>query len=217
MTDNIYEGWARFYKEPRNSFGIKNTGVLFISQDVLKFTPHKRGTFYEITLSEIKEVSYDKYKISIVTNDGSKYSLFAMKNNENLDKKRNSYIYDILVSLKEQQAAQMVRVIEKLAQIMKVSSKISVHMLKELFKLDTGKTYDILYNWATTFGFTVDGDYLLVSEPAVSEFLKQLKGKREERRKEDEETEKIKCLYCGSLVEIDVKYCPQCGNENMKF
>lgn len=217
MADYIYEGWARFYKEPRSSFGIKNTGILSISQDVLKFTPHKRGTFYEIPLSEFKEVSYDKYKISIVTNDGSKYSLFAMKNNEKLDKKRNPFIYDILVSLKEQQVAQEVRIIEKLAQIMKVSSKISVHMLKELFKLEMGKTYDILYNWATTFGFTVDGDYLLVSEPAVSEFLEQLKGKREEKQKEGEEVEKIKCLYCGSLVEVDVKYCPQCGAENMKF
>lgn len=216
MTDNIYEGWARFYKEPRSSFEIKNTGVLFISQEALKFKSYDKGLFHEVPLSEIKEVSYDKYKISITTTDGSKYSLFAMKNNNKLDKKKNPYIHDILVSLKEQQAIQEVRVIEKLTQIMKLSSKISVHMLKELFKLDIGKTYDILYNWAARFGFTVDGDYLLVSEPAVSEFLVQLKAKREEKQ-DGAETKKIACLYCGSLIEVDVKYCPQCGNENMKF
>jgi hypothetical protein len=108
-----------------------------------------------------------------------------------------------------------VRLVEKLKQIMKVSSKISVKMLEGLFNLDTGETYEIIYNWASKFGFTVDGDYLIVSEPAISEFIRMLDNRPEADTKIEGGT--TNCSYCGKSIEVNLKICPDCGNKNVKF
>jgi len=212
---NIYEGWARFYQEPRTTFSSKKTGFIFISKDLLTFKSYEKGVYYEIPISKMKDFYVDKYSIKIFTEDGSKYSLFPLKNKTTQDKKRIPYIFNLLKELKKGQHVEELKIIEKLKQIMKVSSKISVKMLKGLFNLDTGKTYEIIYNWASKFGFTVDGDYLIVSEPAVSEFIEMLDNRPEADTKSEGGT--INCSYCGNSIEVNLKICPYCGNENVKF
>ncbi len=212
---NIYEGWARFYQEPRSTFSIKKTGFIFISENLLTFKSYEKGVFYEIPFSQMKDISMDKYCIKIFTENGNEYSLFPLKNKTTQDKKRIPYIFNMLTELRKGQPIEELRIIEKLKQIMKVSSKISVKMLKELFKLEIGKTYEIVYNWASKFGFTVEGDYLIVNESAVLEFIKLL----DDRPEVDTKIEggKTNCSYCGNSIEVSLKICPYCGNENVKF
>ena len=121
----------------------------------------------------------------------------------------------MLTDLRKGQHVEQLRLVEKLKQIMKVSSKISVKMLEGLFNLDTGKTYEIIYNWASKFGFTVDGDYLIVDEPAVSEFIEMLDNRPEADTKIGGRT--TNCSYCGASIEVNLKICPDCGSENVKF
>ena len=212
---NIFEGWARFYQEPRSTFSSKKTGFIFISENLLTFKSYEKGVFYEIPISQMKDIKMDKYCIKIFTEKGNEYSLFLLKNKTTQDKKRIPYIFDLLTELKKKQSIEELKIIDKLKQIMKISSKISVNMLNELFNLDIGKTYEIIYNWASRFGFTVDGDYLIVSEPAVSEFIDLLDNRPEVNTKI--EGAKTNCSYCGNSIEVNLKICPYCGQENVKF
>lgn len=218
---NIYEGWARFYQEPKSIYS-RRPGALILSESLLTFKPYGKGTFYEIPFSLMKDINIAKYCIKIFTEDGNKYSLFPLKIIKGLlkdettpDPKKIPYIFNLLAELRKGQHTEQLRLVEKLKQIMKVSSKISVKMLEGLFNLDTGKTYEIVYNWATKFGFTVDGDYLIVSEPAVSEFIEMLDNRPEADAKIEGGT--TNCSYCGKSIDVNLKICPDCGNENVKF
>jgi len=102
--------------------------------------------------------------------------------------------------------------ISSLKNMMQVSKLININMLKEVLGVDSSIFYQNLFNLAAKLGITIEGDYLNADNVSVSNFIralnKYLKLNISENLLMDE---KLTCQYCGSSLQPNTKFCPNCG------
>ncbi|HDZ18536.1 hypothetical protein LCGC14_0856230 [marine sediment metagenome] len=70
--------------------------------------------------------------------------------------------------------------LEKLKKMVKVSTKINLDRMQNALKLESEIFDNIIFDWADEFGFTIDGDYLVLNMDTVSDFINSLDKKFEE-------------------------------------
>ena len=102
--------------------------------------------------------------------------------------------------------------ISSLKNMMQVSKLININMLKEVLGIDSSIFYQNLFNLAAKLGLTIEGDYLNADNVSVSDFVralnKYLKLGISENLLMDE---KLTCQYCGSSLQPNMRFCPNCG------
>ena len=68
----------------------------------------------------------------------------------------------------------MQETIQKIKKMLKVSTRIRLDMMKETLRMDEYTFNDIIFDWAEKFGFTIDGDYVVINKDSVSDFIDSL-------------------------------------------
>ena len=58
--------------------------------------------------------------------------------------------------------------------MMEVSTKIKIDMMHDVLGLDKSIFNKKLFDWAAQFGFTIDGDYLIVNRDSIDNFINEL-------------------------------------------
>ena len=64
--------------------------------------------------------------------------------------------------------------LEKIKEIMKVSTRIKLSMLRNILDTDKKTVDNKVFEWAKNYGFTIDGDYLIINRDTVSDFIDAL-------------------------------------------
>lgn len=64
--------------------------------------------------------------------------------------------------------------IEKLKKILKVSNRIKLEHMKDVLEMDQKTFNKQIIDWADEFGFTIDGDYVIVNKESVNDFITKL-------------------------------------------
>ena len=108
-------------------------------------------------------------------------------------------------------------IIEKITNLIKVSTRINVNVLKEVLGVDDSIYYQNIFNVAAKLGLTIDGDYIKVDKisdtdciRALNEFLNL--GINNEMLVD----EKFSCQFCGAPLKPNEKFCTQCGTTLVK-
>lgn len=120
---------------------------------------------------------------------------------------------------KERKAKLLKASVEKIKKMITVSTRIKLDMMREVLKMNRDLFNEMLFDWAKEFGFTIDGEYLIINKEKSQDFLDNINEyfKSPEENKSKEETLKeIECSYCGNLINYDVIICPFCGNKKKK-
>ena len=82
--------------------------------------------------------------------------------------------------------------IEKLRDILNISNRIKLERVQNILNLDDKSFNKKIIEWANEFGFRIDGEYLIVNEETVSDFIDRLDEQFAEwEEKEKEKTDKI--------------------------
>ncbi len=68
----------------------------------------------------------------------------------------------------------MQETIQKIKKMLKVSTRIRLDMMKETLRMDVDTFNDNIFDWAEKFGFTIDGDYVVINKDSVSDFIDSL-------------------------------------------
>ncbi len=64
--------------------------------------------------------------------------------------------------------------IEKIKKTIKVSDRLRMSMMRKALNLDESLFLDKIFDWADSFGFRIDGDYLIIKQDTVSDFIEAL-------------------------------------------
>jgi histone H3/H4 len=83
------------------------------------------------------------------------------------------------VELAPREAVDAVVSLERLKKILKVSSRIKLDMLRSYLRMEEEPFIEHLVDWATEFGFRIDGDYVDIGKSDVDKFVASI-GKKEE-------------------------------------
>ena len=73
---------------------------------------------------------------------------------------------------------------EKIMKILKVSNKIKLEMIRNALEMDQKSFDGEIFDWADEFGFTIDGDFIIINKDGVSDFINALDKKFLEWEKE---------------------------------
>ncbi len=65
-------------------------------------------------------------------------------------------------------------IINKIRQIMSVSDKFRLDMLRDILKMEFSDFNARLLDWAVEFGFKIDGDYIIFGSAGVEDFIRNL-------------------------------------------
>lgn len=65
-------------------------------------------------------------------------------------------------------------IVEKIRSMMEVSERISLEMMRKTLEMDSDEFLNNIWGWAKKFGFRIDGDYIIVENADVGEFVKYL-------------------------------------------
>lgn len=66
--------------------------------------------------------------------------------------------------------------VQQLKSLLRVSRKININDIRDILDLERKNLLPIIVEWAEDYGFEIDGDYLVLNEESLSEFLKDLNG-----------------------------------------
>jgi hypothetical protein len=80
----------------------------------------------------------------------------------------------VLFRSQEEQVKKDQEMIEKLKDMMEVSTRIRLDMMCRILKLKQEDFDENIFKWAKKFGFKVDGDYIVIENADVSGFLEAL-------------------------------------------
>jgi len=69
---------------------------------------------------------------------------------------------------------------EDLQKILRHSNRVSKKMVRTALGIDKSTFDEKISNWATEFGFKIDGDYIFITNDDFPEFIKELDEKYEE-------------------------------------
>ena len=94
--------------------------------------------------------------------------------------------------------------------MMEVSNRLRLDMIRIALDMDEKLFTQKVFQWAKEFNFLIDGDYLIINQNTVKEFIENLSvGANTVPQK----GLKIKCRFCEKLIEYGAKICPHCGKE----
>ena len=82
---------------------------------------------------------------------------------------------------------------KKIKTMLEVSKRISLDRMQDVLEMEKKAFNKRIFDLAKQYGFTIDGDYLIVNKETVSDFVDSLEKKFKEWEKiEDDESYKIK-------------------------
>jgi len=82
---------------------------------------------------------------------------------------------------------------EKIKTMLEVSKRISLDRMQDVLEMEKKTFNKRIFDLAKQYGFTIDGDYLIVNKETVSDFVDSLEKMFKEWEKiEDDESYKIK-------------------------
>lgn len=64
--------------------------------------------------------------------------------------------------------------LEKIKKIIRISNQIKLDMMRNILDLDSKMFDNKILDWASEFGFTIDGDYLIINKNTVSDFINMM-------------------------------------------
>ncbi|MFX1257780.1 MAG: hypothetical protein ACFFAN_07975 [Promethearchaeota archaeon] len=67
--------------------------------------------------------------------------------------------------------------LEKLKEILSVSDRIKLKRLQKILNLDDNSFNEKIIEWAKTFGFKIDGEFLITQKESISDFIEELDKK----------------------------------------
>lgn len=76
--------------------------------------------------------------------------------------------------------------LDKLKQMLRVSTKIRLDMMQDILGLSKKLFNEQIFRWANEFDFTIDGDYIVINKETVLEFINSLDQLYEEWKKVEE-------------------------------
>ncbi len=65
-------------------------------------------------------------------------------------------------------------ILEKIKKMMSVSTQINLEIMRVALNLDKKEFNNKIFDWASEFGFTIDGDYLFIKKETISDFIDKL-------------------------------------------
>ncbi len=221
MAENLFEFWAKFRYfrgyERIKTYKFQNCFV-FINKEKISFKSRKGVTYQEILLGDIQNFIKEKRYIKIFTTDERVYAFCAVKPNGKSPYPYNTdRAYSLLKKLEGIKGVVEQTIIEKIKNLIKVSTRINVNVLKEVLGVDDSIYYQNIFNVAAKLGLTIDGDYLKVDKISDSDFIRALNdylnlGINDEMLVD----EKLSCPYCGAPLKPNAKFCTQCGTTLVK-
>lgn len=210
--ENLFECRANFYEGPKRR-RIKE-GYLFINSESITLKSYEEGIDQKIVISEIKDLFKEKFYTTIITYTGRIYTFWAcaMKRYRVKDKIKSETLYSILSDLKSQQEANIQKTLDKLRDMLKVSTKININILGEILGIDSSTFYDNIFGLAAQLDIAVDGDYLIINKISFSDFINALNDnfKLELELIRDKE---LICTYCGYPLKLNEEFCNNCGTK----
>ena len=100
--------------------------------------------------------------------------------------------------------------IERVKSMMEVSNRLRLDMMRIALDMDEKAFTEKVFQWAKQFKFLIDGDYLIVNQDTVEDFLNDLStGAGILLRR----GLKISCQFCDKKIDSNAKICPYCGKE----
>ena len=221
MDENLFEGWAKFRSFSKNEkikiYKLQDC-FLFINKEKLSFKSSLGGIYQEIALKDIQEFTKEKKYIKISTIDGKIYAFCAVyPQNKSPDAYNTDRVYSILKNLEAIKGTIEQKIVEKIKNMLHVSTRININILKEALGVDASLFYQNIFNVAAKLGLTIDGDYIKVDKISESDFIRALNdylnlGINDEMLVD----EKLSCPYCGAPLKPNAKFCTQCGTTLVK-
>jgi hypothetical protein len=89
---------------------------------------------------------------------------------EELEEKEAEDIKKQIVVTKRQES----EIIEKLKEMLEVSNRINLDMMRKVLRIDEDQFNDKIFAWAKEFQFKIDGDFIIIDKDAISDFLNAL-------------------------------------------
>jgi len=74
----------------------------------------------------------------------------------------------------EEERKERERAIEKIKEMIEVSTRLKLEFMRKALKIDEDSFTNNIFKWAKEFGFTIDGEYLVVNKETVSDFIEML-------------------------------------------
>ena len=84
---------------------------------------------------------------------------------------------------KEKEEKEYKKILKEIKKLVKGSDKVKIDTIKEKIDVDEKVFYSKLVDWVSEFNFKVDGEYLLLNEETVSDFIDALDGQFQEWEK----------------------------------
>ncbi len=203
-------------------------GMIFLNEDFLSFKPFTEKLIYQIPILNILKIIIDTSNIgpavNIQTREGKSYTLMALKKQLKMyakDKSKTEKLYELLNQAKIYKSSEQIRLekeeqekIERIKSMMEVSNRLRLDMIRVALDMEEKLFTQKVFQWAKEFNFLIDGDYLIINQETVKEFIEDLSvGANILSRK----GLKIKCRFCEKLVEYGAKICPYCGRDTTNY
>lgn len=64
--------------------------------------------------------------------------------------------------------------LERVSRIIQVSNKIKLEMMRQALDMETSQFSKSIFDWAHRFGFTIDGDYIIINKESTDDFMREL-------------------------------------------
>ncbi|MFX1456354.1 MAG: hypothetical protein ACFFDB_13350 [Promethearchaeota archaeon] len=205
-------------------------GYIFLTENYILFKSFQPSHLYKINVLDFKDITLELADsttyVKIETIHGHMYSFFPLKRHWRKfkeDRLNPEKFYDILNQAKMYKESELIRLkkekkekTEKIKIMLQVSDRLRLEALKNILELDKESFNEKIYEWAKEFNFTIDGDYIIINKETIPAFL----GHLEEPAnlvQIDTNVRKIKCSACGNMININLEFCPYCGNKNVNI
>jgi hypothetical protein len=211
-----------------NSASETLKGIIFLNENYLYFKPFNEKTMYQIAILNILRIMKENTNlgpsVKIQTNQNKIYSYIALKKQLGLyvkDKSKTKKLFEIIHQAKIYKTSEQIRLekedkerIERVKSMMEVSNRLRLDMMRIALDMDEKTFTDKVFQWAKQFKFLIDGDYLIVNQDTVEDFLNDLStGVGVFLRS----GLKVNCQFCEKKIDSNAKICPYCGKEATKF
>ncbi|MFX1355056.1 MAG: zinc ribbon domain-containing protein [Promethearchaeota archaeon] len=198
-----------------------NNGRILLTENYISFKPFREERLYQIKVLDIKEIVGESKDldlfIKIITNQNRAFSFLLFKKRFKFytrDKIKTEKFLELLKQVRIYKDSEQIRLfelekkrIEKIKSMIKVSNRIKLEMMRIALEMDEKNFTNKVFEWAKKFDFIIDGEYLVVNNENVNDFILSLKVN------EYIDINKVKCPFCENIIEAEVLICPYCGKE----
>jgi rRNA maturation endonuclease Nob1 len=209
----------------KNSASETLKGIIFLNENYLFFKPFNEKTMYQIAILNIlriiKEDTNLGPSVKIQTNQNKIYSYIALKKQLGLyvkDKSKTEKLLEMIHQAKIYKTSEQIRLekedkerIERIKSMMEVSNRLRLDMMRIALDMDEKTFTEKVFQWAKRFKFLIDGDYLIVNQDTVEDFLNDLSAGAGVLLRRGL---KISCQFCDKKIDSNAKICPYCGKES---